>query len=91
MRQYECTKACLVHNCTDDPTPKAKRFALSAPDLAKLPTLQEKLQNGSFVQLKDVESAIVHDLSVTHGELQQMRHGIGSALYQTIQKARKVF
>jgi len=90
MRVYECTIACLIHDCMIEPTPKAKRFALSAPDLAKLPTLQEKFQSGSCVQLKDVETAIIHDLPVTRGELQQMRHGTGSALYRTIQKARKV-
>lgn len=90
MRMYECSKVCLSHDCEDGPTPKAKRFALRAPDLAKLPSLQEKLKSDTVVQLKDVESAIVKDLPITRGELQQMRHGVGSALHRTIVKARKV-
>jgi hypothetical protein len=85
---YQCSKVCLMHDCLVDPNPKARRFALSAPDLAKLPTLQEKFKSDGTVQLRDVESAIVKDLPVSRGELQQMRQGNGSVLYRTIKKAR---
>ena len=91
IRMYQCSKVCLMHDCLVDPNPKARRFALSAPDLAKLPTLQEKFKSDGTVQLRDVESAIVKDLPVSRGELQQMRQGNGSVLYRTIKKARKVY
>ena len=81
---------CLTHSCDEGPKKKAKRFALSASEIAKLPTLQESFDSTLHVNSKDVETAIVKDLPITQGELEQMRSGRGSSFHNAIQKARKV-
>ena len=78
---------CLTYSCDEGLKKKAKRFALSALEITKLPTLQEGFDSTLHVNFKDVKTAIVKDLSITQGELEQMRYRRGSSFHNAIQKA----
>jgi len=67
-----------------------KSFALSARELAALPSVISKIEAKIQTSAKEVGEAIISDLPVTKGELQKMRGGPGSSFSHALKIAQKV-
>lgn len=67
---------------------------MSAPDLASLPSIVQILESGMVASAKDVTKAILSDIPVHIGELQQIRgersNSSGSSFLRTLRVAREV-
>jgi hypothetical protein len=69
---------------------KQKRLPVTSTYLKSLPTLHDMLEQNKKLSVHDIERAIKSDIPISDGEYQQMRGGVGSALYRTLKQAQEV-
>jgi hypothetical protein len=84
----------LLHSCGVDDAGTQERvrsFALSARELAILPSIVSKMEGEMNASSKDVTQAILKDVPVCEGELEKMRGGPGSSFHHALRIAREVF
>lgn len=87
-KEYRISSVNLLHTCKEEA--KQKRLPVSSAYLKNLPTLHGMLEEDKKLSTHDIERAIKADIPVSDGEFQQMRGGVGSALYRTLKQAQQV-
>lgn len=87
-KEYRISSVNLLHTCEEEA--KQKRLPVSSAYLKNLPTLHGMLEEDKKLSARDIERAIKADIPVSDGEFQQMRGGVGSALYRTLKQAQQV-
>lgn len=87
-KEYRISSVCLCHTCEEEA--RQKRLPVSCGYLKNLPTLHSMLEKEKKLSVHDIERAIKVDIPVSDGEFQQMRGGVGSALYRTLKQAQEV-
>jgi hypothetical protein len=87
-REYCISSVSLLHTCEEEA--RQKRLPVSSGYLKNLPTLHSMLEKDKKLSAHAIERAIKADIPISDGEFQQMRGGIGSALYRTLKQAQEV-
>ena len=87
-KEYRISSINLLHTCEEEA--RQKRLPVSSGYLKNLPTLHGMLEDDKKLSAHDIEKAIKADIPISDGEFQQMRGGVGSALYRTLKQAQEV-